>query len=291
MNVINRNIFVAAMLGMASFSACTPENSNKKLDAIPAASFTVAPVATNANRFVVNNTTPGAFMYVWTTPVGGASRLPSDTFTFGRKGDYDIKLVAYSQGGSSTTTNKVSVANNLPPTLILQGANLTDAGASAFWKVLKTPGTATTINFSGTGVNFSSGGTSNGAIYQRVKINSMRDYYVNVYAHGNGMVGDSAWLDVYLSNSEPLTNWDYTTNLYVSLNTRKGCGGAAFNGNMNTIACFGPGAGKNGFITFGSSGDYYLVIKAGSLGSNPASSNLGAGGITVDSVSLWEQIR
>lgn len=292
MKFANKNILAAVLLGASAFAACSPESDKKSLGAIPAGSFTVTPVANDGNRFVVSNTTQGAFMSVWAASNGGASTLKTDTLTFGRKGAWDINLTAYTQGGSTTAKQQVTVAADIPPAQIVGFYDLTKPRVDTQWLSLKMGAAATTITYTPNGVNFSkpANAASNGGIYRKVKINPKRDYYLQVFARGQlvKLAGDSAWFEAYIGKDLPLNNFNYTSNLVAGFNTNSACGLAAMNGNIVPAACNGAAAGKAGLVTFSDAADYYIVIKAGS---NSPANGLGAAGITVDSVKLLEQIR
>ncbi|MBV7529088.1 hypothetical protein [Chitinophaga sp. sic0106] len=292
MKFANKNIFAAMLLGMSAFAACTPESDKKSLGPIPAGNFSVTPVANDGNRFVVSNTTTGAFMSVWAASNGGASTKVTDTLTFGRKGTWDINLTAYTQGGAAITKQQVTVAADIPPTQIVGFYDLTKPKADTQWLPLKMGAVGTTITYTPAGVNFSkpANTASNGGIYRKVKINPGRDYYLQVFARGQMVkqAGDSAWFEAYIGKDLPLNNFNYATNLVAGFNTNSACGLVAMNGDVVPVACTGAAAGKASLVKFTDAADFYIVIKAGS---NSSANGLGAAGITVDSVKLLEQIR
>ncbi len=78
----------------------------------PVAQFSFAPVSPKVNEAVTfNNTSTNATTFVWSaegTSFNSTEKNP--TFTFTEVGDFEVKLVATGEGGSSTKTTQISVA-------------------------------------------------------------------------------------------------------------------------------------------------------------------------------------
>lgn len=257
-------------------AACKEDNLDIKLGAVPVPAFTVTPLTSNPNKIVVQSTTPGAFMWLWDFGNGSTARGETDTVLYTKKGDYDISLTAFGQGGSAAATQKVSIADDVKGLDLVKGGDMTDASD---WTVLNTGGTQTTITFSDAGTVFTNADNSNGGIYQAIQVEAGAQYKFSANVAGSGAT--NTWFEVYFGTTAPAQGSDYSDNKFVSMNTWSGCGSGPFNGDIAAIGCDGSGTGANGMITFNDSGTVYLVIKAGSAGGS-----LGAGGITLTNVSV-----
>jgi PKD repeat protein len=266
---------VLAIMGCC-IPACTEDNMNLKLGSVPTPSFTTAPLAGNPNKIVVTSTTKDAFLWLWNFGNGSSATTETDTVLYAKKGDYQIKLTAFGQGGSASTTQKITIADDIKGTNLVKGGYMTDA---ADWSVLNTGGDQTSITFDDSSAVFNSSGNSNGAIYQAITVEAGAQYKFSANVAGSGAA--NTWFEVYFGTTVPKDGSDYTDNKYVSLNTWSGCGTGAFNGDIASIGCSGSGTDAGGIITFASSGTVYLVIKAGASGGS-----FGTGGIILSDVSL-----
>jgi hypothetical protein len=193
-----------------------------------------------------------------------------------------MKLLVTGKGGFDTSVQTITVAADDPGIDLLSGSGLTPADASD-WTVLNTGGPQTAFTFTAQGLNISNGASNgtNGGIYQAVQVVSGKTYTFNATVSGSGCT--NTWVEFYLGTTAPVQGSDYTDNKYNSLNTWAGCGGSAFDGDINTIGCSGNGAGQGGTVTFAQSGTVYVMIKAGVSGGS-----MGTGGVTVSSITLTE---
>ncbi len=275
-------IAAAALL----FTACTPDSEDLTLGATPDVSFTAAVLPGNPNKVALQNTTTGAFAYTWYN--GGATPVSwkqTDTLTFSKKGEYTISLVAYGAGGSSSASQQITIAQDMPGVDILKGGNM-EAGADAFWTILNTGGPQTSITFTGGKLKFESlPGGCNGGIYQEVTVKKDVEYTVSAIVKGGGAA--ETWFEVIFGTTEPAQGSDYSGNKWNSINTWSGCGIANFEGDLATIGCSGTGVGAGGKITFDASGKVYMVIKGGCGGAG----TFGPNGITIDDVKLIEAVQ
>ena len=108
------SLTLALVFGLL-MSACSDSTTSGELDSSPPdASFTVTSVPDEANTFVLESTTDGAFMWEWDLGDGSGWQKGSETDTayYPAKGSYDIQLRAYGQGGFDTASNSVNVAQN-----------------------------------------------------------------------------------------------------------------------------------------------------------------------------------
>jgi hypothetical protein len=281
-HIKNTSIAAIATLLAGTFSACTPESSDKDLGPQPVASFTATPVDGKPNKIIVNNTTPGGFLFVWEDDNQSKARRATDTLFYFLKGEYNIQLTVATSGGYAKAAQKVNIANDAPTRDILQGGNM-ETGSEAFWTVLNTGGTQTGINIAGGVMNFSNAGNTNGAIYQKVTVSKGKFYRLSARVTGKG--ASNSWFEVYIDKAVPKQGSDYSGNKYISLNTWAGCGAVKFDGNLETIGCDGTGKDRKGVMTFSESGDIYIVLKAGSSGGT-----LGDGGINIDDIKFLEEI-
>jgi PKD repeat protein len=275
-------ILAGLLLTLGWLAACTPDKSEPALGPLPKSSFTVAAVTGKINTYVLSATSQGVFSWSWDPGDGTGSKVgqQSDTVYYSKKGNYKVVLLVLNKGGYDTTSQVITVANDDPGINILQGGAM-DANSQQYWTTLNTGGPQTAFNFTAQGLNISNTGNTNGGIYQAVQVKAGVQYTLTANLQGAGAT--NSWVEFYLGSSVPSQGADYTDNKFNSLNTWSGCGGSAFNGDVNSIGCAGTGMGTGGKVKFASSGTVYFVIKAGSSGGT-----LGTGGVTVTNVGLME---
>jgi hypothetical protein len=282
-NFFNDKKAVGALALISGMIACTPTKGPAGLGALPTVSFSVTPTGA-VNTYALAGTTTGGFAYYWDqgTGLGLKAGGANDTVYYQKKGDYQVKVLVTGAGGFDTAVQTITVAADDPGIDLLLGSSLTSADQSN-WTVLNTGGPQTTFSFTAQGLNISNAPNSgtNGGIYQAVQVTGGKAYTFNATVSGSGCT--NTWVEFYLGTSAPVQGSDYTDNKYNSLNTWSGCGGSAFDGNINSIGCSGNGAGQGGTITFAQSGTVYVMIKAGSSGGS-----MGTGGVTVSSIALTE---
>lgn len=279
---IKHAVFLAASLTLLLSNGCTPDSKNFSLPAtIPTVTFTATPLASNPNFIVIKNTTPAAFLLLWDLGNGTTSKKETDTVLYDVKGTYTLTLNAFNGGGKTTATETITIANDYLGVEKLQGGDMETASQSK-WTVLNTGSTQTGIAFTNGVLKFTNSGDANGAIYQAVNVIAGKKYTFAADVAGNG--ASNTWFEVYFGKKVPVQGSDYSDNQFIALNTWAGCGGSPFNGNLSSIGCGGAGVGKNGVMTFSTTGTVYLVLKVGSC----CGGNLGTG-ITIDNISLKEK--
>ncbi|RPD41826.1 PKD domain-containing protein [Chitinophaga barathri] len=275
-------VYIAA--ASVLFAACSPDSEDLTLGAKPTVSFTAALLPTNPNKVALQNTTTGAFAYTWFN--GGASPVSykkTDTLTFTKKGEYTVSLVAYGAGGSSSVSQKVTIAQDMPGVDILKGGNM-EAGSEAHWTVLNTGGPQTAITFTGGKLKFvNQAGGSNGGIYQELTVKKDVGYTLSANLKGGG--ANETWFEVIIGTTAPAQGSDYSGTKMNSINTWAGCGIADFDGELAAVGC--DGLHKDGKITFATAGKIYLLIKGGCGGAG----TFGPNGVTIDDVKFVEAIQ
>jgi len=96
------------------FAAC--EYDVRELGPAPDASFTVAPISGQVNKFLLTSTSTNAFMYDWDRGDGkGWIRgKNTDTVYFAEKGSYTVRLMAFGHSGIDTASQVINVAADDP---------------------------------------------------------------------------------------------------------------------------------------------------------------------------------
>ena len=96
------------------FSACEPQQDDAiTLPAVPTnVSFTVTEVTTETNVFTFKNTTPATFLYQWDFGNGETAVGEEVQAYFPLKGDYNVTLKAFNDGGFGAGVQTVSVAED-----------------------------------------------------------------------------------------------------------------------------------------------------------------------------------
>lgn len=271
------NSFLLAGLGALLFSACTPESSDLDLAPAPEASFTVEPADQN-NRYVVTNTTEGAFGSYWDSGEGFVKGEAQETIFLPDVGTYDISMIAVTAGGVDTAAVQQIVVDTPDPVAgnLVAGSRM-DGDALDHWTVF-TISAGVDMTLTDGKMVASGGGWGQAALYQTVEVEAGKTYKFDLSVSGNGAT--DTWLETFFGTVEPANGVDYSDGgNKIGLNTWSGCGNAPFNGKLAQIACSGDLVGQNGEITFDQAGTYYLVIKTGGA-------DLGVGGISIDNVEL-----
>ncbi|MEM9836562.1 MAG: PKD domain-containing protein [Bacteroidota bacterium] len=114
MTTINKLSFLLGALVILASWACDPEVDNKpSLDAPPTPTFDILSGDT-PNEFILVNTTAGAFITQWDFGDFGRKTGPETTITYPFMGTYDVKMTAFSQGGSASLTKQITVTQDDP---------------------------------------------------------------------------------------------------------------------------------------------------------------------------------
>ena len=110
-----KNIFpILSLVIVLLFSACEPQQDDAiELPAVPSnVSFTVTPVTTETNVFTFKNTTPETFLYQWDFGNGETAVGQEVQAYFPLKGDYNVTLKAFNDGGFGAGTQTINVAED-----------------------------------------------------------------------------------------------------------------------------------------------------------------------------------
>jgi len=106
--------FVTIVLASILFSACEPQQDDA-IDLVPVptnVSFTVTPSTTETNVFIFKNTTPETFLYQWDFGNGESAAGEEVQAYYPSKGDYNVTLRAFNEGGFGAGTQSVNVAED-----------------------------------------------------------------------------------------------------------------------------------------------------------------------------------
>lgn len=108
-----RNKFLCLGILSGSFFLIATQSCTKskgELGTAATASFTVTPVAGNANTYALSSTSQNAFRYQWDRGDGTATAGgDKDTVYFFKKGAYKVKLYAYGRGGLGVDSQTINV--------------------------------------------------------------------------------------------------------------------------------------------------------------------------------------
>jgi hypothetical protein len=107
------NILKIALVALAA--ACTPQDGEVTLPAVPTASFTAVPSATNPNKIMLTNTSTNGALAKWV--FSGAPTKPTAEPVeayLALQGSYTIKMTAIGKGGTSTTEQVINIAKTDP---------------------------------------------------------------------------------------------------------------------------------------------------------------------------------
>lgn len=279
--IVSKILSATAILAVAGLAlcGCTKEANSSYEDYAAvdslAATFTVTPVPGNDTKFVITNTTKGAYVGTrWDVGKGGGAAMgkTSDTIFYPLAGTYTIKMWAldkrgklYSAASASVTTTKNDPAyDNL-----LKGSKM-NAGDEQFWgkydaNATKIIWTLANNAYTATTATRPTTASVNGGIYQAVQVVANKTYRFTTNA-SYGVTQD-AWFQVYFGQSVPGDGKDYSDNQKLSFI------------NWGTWTAFS--GTKTVDVTFGASGTIYLVIK---LGCNASAGHFSPHGISVTNV-------
>lgn len=246
------------------------------------ASFTITPVAGSANKFIVAASDSSYILSKWDISDGAGPTIGrhSQQIFLPDAGTYPITHYAYGKGGVSFSASKDIVVATSDPAAgnLVQGGKFETPDDDAKWTRFTISAPAVTWTMANGKLTAAGGGWGHSGIYQAIQVQANKDYRFGMLVSGSGAT--DTWFEVYFGTTQPAQNTDYSNGgIQIAMNTWAGCGGSAFNGNINTIGCDGALKDKNGVIRFAQSGTIYLVIKTGG-------SNLGTSGISIDNVEL-----
>ncbi|NEU09089.1 PKD domain-containing protein [Flavihumibacter sp. R14] len=268
MKTLYSKLPILVMLAMVILSGC------EKDDKIPPSTIGFTATATNLSVDFTNESTNTRY-FSW--DFGDGSDPSTDinpSHFYEDEGTYTVTLTATGRDGKvNTQAAQVTVT---APENFVKGGKMEAADISN-WTVLKISD-GVDITFENGKAIARGGNWGHAAIYQAIQVEANQKYTFSALVAGSGAT--ETWLETYFGALPPVQNSDYSSGgNQFGLSTWDGCGSTPFNGNLATLACAGAQKGKDGEITFSQSGTVYLLIKTGG-------NNLGAGGISIDNISL-----
>ncbi|RZJ70312.1 hypothetical protein [Flavobacterium sp.] len=279
----------AALSALAvSFSACTPNDDaggngvvSPELDA----SFTIAPINGNPNRFLLQATGDNAntIGHYWNTGSGngGTGLKTSKEIFLPDAGTYTISHTKVGIGGAQFTTSQELVVLTSDPVAgnLIRGGKFETPEDIAEWQLF--PQT-----IAGSAWTFANGeATMTGSInwnhqhlYQAVQVEAGKTYKFDMKVKGLGNTMET-YMEWYAGYNPPTGN-DYNEGGQIlALNTWAGCAIGPFEGLLSEVGCGGDTSlGKKVFPT---SGTVYVVLRSasGQASNTPFS-------ITIDNVEM-----
>jgi len=258
----NKIAFVIGLYGIIALSGCSTDITDNGLATKEtlSADFTVTPVASSPNKFVVTANSENYILSQWNLDDGAGFVNGSTKFDLflPDAGTYTIKHNAIGIGGivGATASKTVVIATSDPNSgnLIVGGKFATDNDI-AKW---------TLINPNATSWIFANGKAtlkSTNGIYQAINVIAGKSYKINMLASSTSGCTDT-WFEVYCGYGAPVQGTDYNEGgkLY-SINTWDGNGKTPFNGKISTIGT--KAADNTGVFVATRTGTVYLVIRGG----------------------------
>jgi len=110
-----RYVFIAIMM-VTGFMACEPDTDDKiALGEAPVnADFTITEDLANPNTYILENTTPGAFIYNWDFGNGTKKSGAKVSAFYQKKGDYVVILTVANAGGHKKVEKTITVPEDAP---------------------------------------------------------------------------------------------------------------------------------------------------------------------------------
>lgn len=271
-----------AMAVISSFTACQPDETdsgNGLADPNVDAAFTIVPLASSPNKFVLQSEGKNILANKWDIGEGFFKGSDEQEVFIPDAGAYTVSHTAIGRGGVANTVSQIVTVTTSDPSAgnLVKGGKFLNADDYAQWTVLHISGTATNWTFNTGSATITGGSSSQQGIYQAIQVEAGKKYKVDMKVSGSGAT--NTWFEVYVSPTAPTQNSDYSAGgKLISLNTWAGCGNAPFSGQLAAIGCSGSGP----IYTATATGTVYLVIKSGG-------DNLGTSGITITNVVLRGQ--
>lgn len=105
--------FYFLIIPVLAFFSCEPfEEPKPDIGALPTATFSVTE-GSNANEFILKNTSEGAFLTNWDLGDFGNESSEEVTIEFPLAGDYDVTMTTFARGGSASTTKTITVLEDI----------------------------------------------------------------------------------------------------------------------------------------------------------------------------------
>ena len=190
---------------------------------------------------------------------------------FTKKGDYEVEFKIYTEGGSASYIQTVTIESDFEGPNILRNGDFSDD--DEFWSVLPISD-GVDVSMENNNAQWTGGGWGQVGIYQAVHVLANNTYQITMDIKG-GPLSDS-WFEVYIGMEPPVAGQDYTDGgMRMALNTWEGCGNEPFEGPFAEYSCVGSGA----TFEFPTEGTAYFVIRGGGA-------DYGDAGVTVDNIAI-----
>lgn len=261
--------FIVASIALCTLISCQPDEpsiGNGLSDPSADATFTIAPVAGAVNKYTLTSQTIGVIGSKWDIGEGYFLGKLTETVYFADAGTYTINHKALGRGGVlSAAKSQVLIV----PTTDPNGGNLVAGGKfanSTDWAkwTKTTTNTSATIVYGDKYAKLSASGWAGQGIYQKIRVLAGIKYKIDLSTSSTTGCQDT-WFEVYCGYKAPVDGQDYNDGgMLRSINTWDGCGNVPFSGKISAIGC--KADNNKGIFTATSTGDVYLVIRAG--GSN-----------------------
>lgn len=259
-------LFFAAV-AIVNFTSCQPEDSLTNNGLTPEtidASFEIAPVAGNSNKYMLTSQTKDVLRSGWDLGDGAGMYFGKmvETVFLPDAGSYSITHNVIGKGGIvNTATQTIVVAkSDLVAGNILKGGKLTDKTDWSQWTITS-PSSNASLVFSSGSVSLTASGYAGNGFYQAVDVVAGKKYVIDmVTSSTTGCV--NTWLEVYCGYATPIPNTDYSEGGKLrALSTWDGCAKEAFSGKISIVGC--SAENNKGIFTATKTGKAYLVIRGG----------------------------
>lgn len=254
------------LFGIIAFSGCSTDFTDNGLvtkDQL-SADFTITPVASSPNKFVVSANSENYILSQWNFDDGAGFVNGSTKFELflPDAGTYTIKHNAVGIGGlvGATASKTVVVATSDPNSgNLIVGGKFATADDIAKWTITSSNGAPWT--FTGGKATLKATGWAGNGIYQSINVVAGKNYKINMVASSTSGCVDT-WFEVYCGYGTPVVGTDYSEGgkLY-SISTWDGSGLTPFSGKISTIGTVA--ADNTGIFKATQTGTAYLVIRGG----------------------------
>lgn len=259
--------FILTIGMMAVMESCSSDMTDNGLSPKSTldASFTVTPVTSSPNKFVLTSNNENYIFSQWDLDDGGGYAREDNSYTvfLPDAGTYNIKHRVVGAGGvmSNPATQTVVVATSDPNSgNLVKGGKFATASDISQWTIANPSSSATWSFTSGKATLTATGWNGNG-IYQAISVIAGKSYKINMLASSTSGCTDT-WFEVYCGYSAPVPGTDYSEGgkLY-SINTWDGSGKTPFSGKISNIGTVA--ADNKGVFTATQTGTVYLMIRGG----------------------------
>lgn len=270
---INKNLIYVVLISFAIFSCKDQEESASLPPAKSEANFTYTVDQDNPNMLTFTGAPSSKTWYThWNFGDNTSAEGLEVKKTFYVKGNYDVTFKVFTNGGSTESTQTVTIENDLTGSNLVSNGTLDD---DSDWSLL-TIANGVDITFENGKVTWTGGGWGQSGIYQLINVEANKTYQIQMDVAGSGM--SDCWFEVYVGSVTPTDGVDYTDGgIRLGLNTWDGCGSEPFDGPLTSLSC--SVGGGDGTFRYDEDQSLYLVIRSGGA-------NLGTTGVSVDNITI-----